>query len=89
MHPDLVRTTGLEIDRSECRLTEAFHDIPMRHRVFARWRHAEPEIGDLGAADRRVDGGLVLFEVTLRQSMVGLHHLMFGELAAHLGVGQI
>ena len=53
MHTDLVRTTGLEIDRSECRLTEPLYDIPMRHRVFARWRHAEPEIGDLRAPEPR------------------------------------
>ena len=39
--------------------------------------------------DRSFDGGLVFLEIALHERMVGLLHLMLGELPAHLLVGEV
>ena len=89
MHANLMRASGFEIHRNQRRLAESVQHVPMRDRRLARRRDAEAEVRHLGAADGRFDGGLVLLEVALDHRMIGLDHLMLGELPPHLLVRQL
>ena len=89
MHANLMRTTGFKVHGNQCRLTEAFHHIPMGDGLFAGGRHAKTEIRDFGATDRCFDGCFVFPEIALHERMIGFHDFMFGELPAHFHVGEI
>ena len=89
MYTDLMGTPGLQVHAHQRGLAETLHHIPMRDRLLAGRGYGEAEIGHLGTPDRRIDSGPILLEVALNQGMVGLDHLMLGELPPHLLVRQL
>ena len=86
---DLVGSSGFEVDFHQCGFAEAFEYIPMGDRFLAGGGHREAEIGDFRPPDWRFDGRLVFLEIALDERMIGFHDFMFGELPAHLLVGEI
>ena len=89
MDTDLMGAAGFQVHGYERGFAETFHHVPMRDGLFAGRCHAEAEVGDFGASDRRFDGGFVFFEIALHECVICFDDLMFGELPAHLHVRKI